>query len=264
MKKIIKILFIMMLAMTINSNHFVAVSAQETMKAYYAIDKQGYVSDVAYLIKQDGVDYSNYIEIEPPLNLIKPRWDGMQWVEGYTETSTTQNIPDTTGIMRTSLTVSSLYLDDSVSYDINLNDKMAGSSYKWSSSDLRVAKVNTKNGLVTAVSDGNATITCTVIYADGTVDNLISDVSVGVDDNLPVLTDTSLELSVGDKYTLKAENAPGESKYKFTSSDKGIARIGTTSGKITAVSPGDAYIICSIVTPDNQTIVLRCDISITE
>jgi uncharacterized protein YjdB len=185
-------------------------------------------------------------------------------VEGYTETPIVQNISDTANSKETSLTVSSLYLDDSVSYNINLNDKMAGSSYKWSSSNPKVAKVNTKNGLVTAVSDGNATITCTVTYADGTTDNLTSEVSVGIDDNLPILTDTSLELSVGDKYTLKAENAPAESKYKFTSADKSIVRIGTTSGKITTISPGDAYIICTIVTPNNQTIVLRCDISVTE
>lgn len=54
------------------------------MKAYYVIDEKGYVTDVAYLIKQEDVDYSNYIEIEP-IGFIKPKWNGTEWVEGYVE-----------------------------------------------------------------------------------------------------------------------------------------------------------------------------------
>lgn len=50
------------------------------MKAYYIIDKNGYYIETVYLIKQEGIDYSNYIEIEP-IGFIKPRWDGEKWIE---------------------------------------------------------------------------------------------------------------------------------------------------------------------------------------
>jgi len=163
-----------------------------------------------------------------------------------------------------SLTTASLMLAADTSYDINLENKEENSSYYWKSSNTKVAKVNSKNGFVTAVSDGTASITCTVTYADGTTDTLYSNVTVGLDDNLPVLTDTSLDLSVGDKYTIKAENVTAKSKYKFTSSDKTVVIVSTTSGRITAISPGDAYIICTITAPDNQIIVLRCDVSVTK
>jgi hypothetical protein len=52
------------------------------MKAYYIIDNEGYYVEPVFLIKQEGVDYSNYIEVEPPIELIRPRWNGNEWVEG--------------------------------------------------------------------------------------------------------------------------------------------------------------------------------------
>ncbi|MBP1753735.1 MAG: hypothetical protein H6Q59_133 [Firmicutes bacterium] len=48
-------------------------------------------------------------------------------------------------------------------YQIEINNKIAKSTYKWSSSNKSVAKVSTK-GLVTTVSGGNTTIRCTITY----------------------------------------------------------------------------------------------------
>lgn len=163
-----------------------------------------------------------------------------------------------------SLTATTISLTKNTAYDINLNNKISGSKYKWTSSNPKVAKVNEKNGLVTAISEGTAIITCEITLPDSTVTTLKSKVVVEYDDNATVLSDTEVDLEVGDKYTLKVENAPARAKYKFTSSNKSIAKVGTTSGKVTAVNPGEAYITCTITTPDNQVIVLRCDVTVNE
>jgi hypothetical protein len=52
------------------------------MNVYYIIDENGYYVEPVFLLKQEGVDYSNYIEIEPPIGLKKPKWTGNQWAEG--------------------------------------------------------------------------------------------------------------------------------------------------------------------------------------
>ena len=160
-----------------------------------------------------------------------------------------------------SLTASTVLLTNDTAYDINLNNKIAGSSYKWTSSDAKVAKVNSKNGLVTAVSEGIATITCEITPPEGDLIKLKSIVTIGYDDNAPILSDTSLDLGVGDKYTIKAENTLEKSNIRFASSDKSIIKVGTANGKVTAVSAGNAYITCTI-TAGGQVIVLRCDISV--
>jgi uncharacterized protein YjdB len=160
-----------------------------------------------------------------------------------------------------SLTATTVTLNTLTTYDINLDNKISGSSYRWTSSNPDVAKVNPKNGLVTAVSEGTAIITCEMTLPDGTVQTLTSEVVINYDDNAVVLSDTELDLEVGEKYTLKVENAPAGAKIKFTSSDKAVAKVGTVNGKVTAVSPGEAYITCTI-TADNQVFVLRCNVTV--
>ena len=48
-------------------------------------------------------------------------------------------------------------------YQIVINNKVAKSTYKWTSSNKSVAKVSTK-GLITSVGGGSATIKCTITY----------------------------------------------------------------------------------------------------
>lgn len=163
-----------------------------------------------------------------------------------------------------SLTATRVMLNAYMSYDINLNNKITGSKYKWVSSNPEIAKVNEKNGLVTAISEGEAVITCEITLPDGTMQTLKSIVTVGYDENAPVLSETELELEIGDKFTITVENLTKGSKVSWKSSDKSVVKISSTKGKITAVGPGQAYITCTITTPDRQVIVLRCDISVTE
>ena len=160
-----------------------------------------------------------------------------------------------------SLTATKIILAKNAFYDINIDNKIKGASYSWSSSDENVAKVNAKNGLVTAISEGSTVITCKITIPDGTTQELTSIVYVEYDDNAVVLSDSELNLEIGEKYTLKAENVPVNAKIKFTSSDKSIIKVGTINGKITALKEGNAYVTCT-VTDDTQVIVLRCDITV--
>ncbi len=162
-----------------------------------------------------------------------------------------------------SLTATSVQLESRTAYDINLYDKISGSKYKWSSSNTDVAKVNAKNGLVTAISEGTAIITCEITLPDKTVQILSSEVTVGYDDNAPLLTETVLDLSVGDKFDINLENKVAKSKYRWVSSNRDIVTVNSANGKVTAKAPGEAYVTCTITTPDNQVIVLRCDINVT-
>lgn len=163
-----------------------------------------------------------------------------------------------------SLTAEIVKLENRTTYDINLNDKITGSKYKWTSSNTKVAKVNPKNGLVTAVAEGNAIVTCEITLPNGSVQILESIVTVGYDENAPMLTDSVLDLEIGDKYDINVENKIAKSKYRWVSSDRSIVRVNSANGKITAVGKGKAYVTCTITTPENQVIVLRCDINITE
>lgn len=180
-------------------------------------------------------------------------------VEVRTPESETPDEPTTP-----SLTATTVKLENRTAYDINLNNKVTGSKYKWTSDNPEVAKVNAKNGLVIAVSEGETLIVCEITLPDGDVQALESFVVVGYDENAPVLTETILDLEVGNKFDINLENKIAKSKYRWVSSDRSIATVNSANGKVTTKAPGEAYVTCTITTPDNQIIVLRCDINVTE
>jgi len=180
---------------------------------------------------------------------------------GYIEVKL-NDIPDEPTVP--SLTATTVTLNKLTAYDINLNDKAPGCKYKWASNNPEVAKVNTKNGLVTAVSEGTATITCEITFPDETKQTLVSEIVVGYDDNAPVLTDTVLDLNPGDEYDINVENKVAKSKYRWASSDRSIATVNSANGIVKAKAAGEAYVTCTITTPENQVIVLKCDINVTE
>ena len=116
-------------------------------------------------------------------------------------------------------------------------------SYKdvtYTSSNTSVATVS-DNGLITAIKNGNTTITaktsngkqakCTVKVNGKYVTKLI-------------LSDSKLEMNVGDTKTLSVTIEPSDTNYrdvKFYSSNSTIASV-TDSGKVTAKSKGTATI----------------------
>lgn len=162
-----------------------------------------------------------------------------------------------------SLTATKIILTDkTTTFDINLNDKIEGSSYKWTSSNKKVAKVNSK-GVVTPITRGKTTITCEITLPDYTKQVLTSEVIVGVDENTPVLSENDIEIEVGEKFTIKVENLIKGSKISWKSADKKIAKVSSGSGKVTGVKEGETYLICTI-TNGTEVVVLKCNVTVTK
>jgi hypothetical protein len=162
-----------------------------------------------------------------------------------------------------SLTATTVLLDTMTTYDINLDNKVTGSSYLWTSSDTAIIEVNSKSGLLKAKSTGKANVTCKITLPDATTQTLVSEVIVGIDDNAPLLTETTLDLDTGNVFDINLENKVTKSKYRWVSSNRAVATVNSSNGKVTAIGSGSAYVTCTITTPTNQVIVLRCDINVT-
>lgn len=167
-----------------------------------------------------------------------------------------ENVTEQEQNIMASLTAKFIILDTSTNYDINVNNRPETATYSWISSDTNIASVE-KNGVVTGKSKGKAEITCNV-KTETALYNLTSNVVVGEDDNAPVLSDTELDLEVGDLYQLKVENQISKSTYKWSSSDKKTAKVTSSNGKVTGISVGTADIYCTITSPDKKVIVLKC------
>jgi uncharacterized protein YjdB len=166
-----------------------------------------------------------------------------------------------TNIITPSLTATNLTLQPETSYDLNLDNQVKNSTYLWSSSDSKVVKVNSKNGVVTGLKTGKATITCDVKTPD-TNYTLTSNVIVGNDeDNLPTLNESNLNLGTGDTFKLAVENKIAKSSVQFVSSDKSIVKV-STNGKVTAMNKGKATIQCTLVTEDKQVVTMICNVEI--
>lgn len=163
-----------------------------------------------------------------------------------------------------SLNATKVVLDTNTTFDVNLNNKISGSTYLWKTADADIVEVNSKNGKLKPISKGKSTITCEITLPDGNKDILESEVIVGYDENTPMLTDTILDLEVGDKFKINLENKTANSEYKWTSSNRDIVKVNSSNGRVTAIGIGEAYIICTINMPDNKVIILRCDVNVTD
>ena len=127
--------------------------------------------------------------------------------------------------------------------------------FKWSSSDKKVATVNT-SGTVQGVAAGETTVTCEATFKDGTVATVTAKVTV----YQPVQTFTAkastLKIFAGQ--TLDAPDVtikPANADYKtieWTSSDKSVVTVNKT-GKITGVAGGKATLTGTLQEPGIKT-----------
>ena len=122
--------------------------------------------------------------------------------------------------------------------------KAAKATVKWSSSDKKIARVN-KNGVVTGVKAGTATITAT---AGSGKSRKTASCKVTVKKAVRVkkvsITAPTGKLTVGDQVKLKATVTPKKAttkKLQYSSSNKGVATV-SSKGVITAKSAGTAKI----------------------
>lgn len=129
----------------------------------------------------------------------------------------------------------------------------------WSTSDKNVATVGA-NGLVTAVSGGTATITCTA--QDGSGVKAACKVTVTVPVSGIQLSQTSAALTVGDTLTLTKTIYPSDATNQavtWTSSASSVASV-DSNGKITAKTAGSAVITCKSVS-DNSVVGI-CNVTV--
>lgn len=110
-------------------------------------------------------------------------------------------------------------------YNLNINDKIAGSKYKWTSSDEEIATVNSK-GIVTAKSKGLVNVTCTITTPDKTVYRVTSKVTVREPALHFRISNKISALNLGQEYDLNRRLAPSSSNDRttWTSSDESIAK----------------------------------------
>ena len=130
----------------------------------------------------------------------------------------------------------------SVEYEIkpiNATNK----NLRWASSDYEVAAVS-KEGRITALSEGNATITATTM--DGTAITKLIEVTVSaIAVNELDLEERSKELQFGESYKINPLVYPSNATYQgctFVSNDESIATVDST-GKVTAVGMGETDIL---------------------
>ena len=114
----------------------------------------------------------------------------------------------------------------------------SGGSVSWSSSNSSVATVT--GGTVTAVSNGNSTMTAQVTISGRTFSNtcVVNVTSGGIS-----LSKTNVELFPGGSETISATTTPSGRSVTWSSSDTSVATV--SGGKITAVSAGSTKITAS-------------------
>ncbi len=136
---------------------------------------------------------------------------------------------------------------EGVAHQLEIKDKVSGSTYKWSSSNTKVAKVSSK-GLVTSVGKGSATIKCVITYPTSKTKTISSKVKVIVPAS-EVRINNAVEVNgahimlLGEKFNFNRDIVPaGSSDITFWSIGGGDAdciRIDdSSSGIVTALKTG--------------------------
>jgi uncharacterized protein YjdB len=142
------------------------------------------------------------------------------------------------------------------SYDLNIKNKVEGSTYAWSSSNSKVASVN-KVGVVKGISKGTATITCKVTAAGKTY-NLSSKVTIINPATKIKIKNAVSSMKVGDTLDLNRTLAPASSNDKttWTTSDKTIAKPDKL-GKFTALKAGKVTITATTVSGVKDSVTIE-------
>lgn len=144
-----------------------------------------------------------------------------------------------------SKTSANLLKGKSLSLTANVLPSFASNkSVTWTSSNTKVAKVNTK-GQVTAVGKGSAVITCKAM--DGSGKTATCKISVTIPVSKITLSKTKATLKKGKSFTLKKTIYPSNADNKavvWKSSNTKVATV-TQAGKVTAKAKGKAVISCT-------------------
>lgn len=150
-------------------------------------------------------------------------------------------------------------LKERVTLEPKLKKEDKNASFKWESSDKKVAEVD-KNGKVKPKMNGTATITCTEKNSGATA-KCIVEVDTTQIDGLK-LGKSKLTLFLNGSAKLKTEITPDNAankKLKWASSNESVVKV-DSKGKVTAVAAGEATIICK--TTDGSNISKECKVTV--
>ena len=145
----------------------------------------------------------------------------------------------------------------SMKLNATVSPKESNNNLKWSSSDEKVAKVNS-DGTVTAV--GNGTCKITVETTDGTNLSVSCNITVDIKSEKLSLDKTSYTFNEPRALELTATVLPKEASkdLKWTSSDEKVAKV-TTGGVVVPVGKGSCKI--TVETTDGTNLSASCSIT---
>lgn len=141
-------------------------------------------------------------------------------------------------------------------YNLNINNKVAKSTYKWTSSDDKIATVD-KRGIVTAKSKGIVDITCTITTPDKTVYRVSCKVTVREPAlHFRIINKVSV-LNLGQEYDLNRRLAPSSSNDRttWTSSDPSIANP-DSMGRFIALKEGKVTITGTTISGKSDSVTI--------
>ncbi len=80
----------------------------------------------------------------------------------------------------------------------------------------------------------------------------------------PGLSETNIDLKVGEQFDINIERKLANSKYKWVSSNEEVIRVSSPYGVVTAVGQGKATATCKVTAGNRQSFVLSCDVNVAE
>ncbi len=170
-----------------------------------------------------------------------------------------QSVPDAKAAAEPKLKAAKVELvGEGKTYQMTVLNQVAGSTYKWSTSDSKVAKVNGK-GLITAVTSGKADIKCKITYKNKKTKTLTCKVTVTIPASL-VKINNSVDvkgahvMTVNSSYDFNNDIVPANSTdnvyWYLRDEDKDYVRLDDSStGKVTALKPGKAVLTVAAAKP---------------
>ncbi len=132
-----------------------------------------------------------------------------------------------------------------------------GISVEWKSSDNSIATV--KDGVITAVSAGNATVTASVTIEGRTFGE---NCAVTVQNPIITFDKSTSSLAIGKTMTIEATVAPAtERTLVWESSDTSVATV--ADGTVTGIAAGSATITARLSAGD-QTFESKCELTVKQ
>lgn len=159
--------------------------------------------------------------------------------DGRTYTASCQVSVEDVGITLSQHNISNILVGSTE--NLRASTTPGGKSVSWKSSNSRVASVSAE-GRVTAVSEGNTTITAQFTYGGKNYSDTcsVSVISVSVR-----LSESNMTLSAGESRRLTATTSPSSGTVSWASEDSSVATV-NSSGQVTAVGAGSTLIRATV------------------